>query len=214
MERNDRGRARHPGRQAVPARLRPPPRTPRRTGRAGRPAAGGGPRRAAAQWPADRPGRPRGTTRRPPIRGRTRWPPIRGRTRRPGGGRAAEGGDRRPAAPWAAWLRHRARTEQAVREQLAADGWITVEERRVLGLLPVRWVTVREPRVRTAPERDFSRALSGPASSVGDTDARVVALADAARLPTVPPMRVRHQHRARIAELARRSGLLPRVLPG
>ncbi|GAA2242739.1 MULTISPECIES: GOLPH3/VPS74 family protein [Kitasatospora] len=111
---------------------------------------------------------------------------------------------------WIGWRRHR--TARTVRDGLAAAGWITVEEHRVLGLFPAARITLREPRVRKALEAAVSSALRGPLSRVDPDDAALVALADAAQLRTVLTWRQRREFRSRIEKLAPAAGPVPRAL--
>ncbi|WP_082119327.1 GOLPH3/VPS74 family protein [Saccharothrix sp. ST-888] len=114
---------------------------------------------------------------------------------------------------WQSWVaRRRARTARAVRDGLAAAGWIRVDEYRVLGLFPAARVTPRDPRVRKALVEAVAQALHGPLSRVDPGDAALVALADAAQLRTVLTWRQRREFRARIDKLAPAAGPLPGAL--
>ncbi|MGK4583966.1 GOLPH3/VPS74 family protein [Kitasatospora sp. HPMI-4] len=114
---------------------------------------------------------------------------------------------------WQHWVRwpHR-RTVRAVREGLAAAGWIDVEEYRVLGVFPAARIALREPRVRRALEAAVSSALRGPLSRVDPDDAALVALADAARLHAVLTWRQSREFRSRIQKLAPAAGPVPLAL--
>ncbi|MDH6129573.1 GPP34 family phosphoprotein [Kitasatospora sp. GP82] len=114
---------------------------------------------------------------------------------------------------WRSWVgRRRGRTARAVRDELAAGGWIRVEEYRVLGLFPAARITLRDPRVRKALAEAVSSALRGPLSRVEPGDAALVALADAAQLRAVLTWRQSREFRARIDKLAPAAGPLPRAL--
>ncbi|MGV9255093.1 GOLPH3/VPS74 family protein [Streptomyces sp. NPDC003697] len=110
---------------------------------------------------------------------------------------------------WKTWVTLRARyTLVAVREQLAAEGYLRAEKRRVLGVFPsVEHVLDRVAAVEALRE-EARRVLEDtvPAAEVSDRDAAVVALAAAGRLRTVVPGRDRRLHQRRIEELTERSG--------
>ncbi|MGQ0776373.1 MAG: GOLPH3/VPS74 family protein [Pseudonocardiales bacterium] len=116
---------------------------------------------------------------------------------------------------WQRWVASNSRqTLRAVRDQLATEKWIRVETRRLLGLIPVTTVTVRDPRILTHLDT-LVRAALGPArpsSQVQPRDAALVALAAAAELPTALTRRQRREHRTRIAELADQTGPAVRAL--
>ncbi|MER5214521.1 GPP34 family phosphoprotein [Streptomyces sp. NPDC002838] len=121
---------------------------------------------------------------------------------------------------WRAWVTLRARaTQDAVREQLTAEGYLRAEKSRVLGVFPtVEYVLERVADVRALQE-EARRVLRGPVpvAEVSDRDAAVVALAAAAELRTLLPGKDRTGRRQRLEELTERSGaaspVLRRVLP-
>lgn len=116
---------------------------------------------------------------------------------------------------WRWWVASNSRqTLRAVRNQLATEKWIRVEIRRLLGLIPVTTVTVRDPRVLHRLAALIRAALSParPSSQVHPRDAALVALAATAELPTALTRRQRREHRARIAELADQTGPAVRAL--
>lgn len=119
---------------------------------------------------------------------------------------------------WAWWIRLRdrpsgpSRPVHAVREELAATGWIRLEEHRTLGLFPSVRISERNPRARKALLAAVSAALRGRLSVVEPADAAMVALANAAQLRTVLTWRERRAYRERLAELTARSGPAPREL--
>ncbi|MEV7779668.1 GPP34 family phosphoprotein [Kitasatospora sp. NPDC088351] len=113
---------------------------------------------------------------------------------------------------WRNWIGRRRRTTRAVRDGLAATGWIRLDEHRVLGLFRTVRPTPRDPRVRKALAAAVSSALHGPLSRVEPGDAALVALADAARLALVLPRKLRREQRERIAALAALCGPVPRAL--
>lgn len=108
---------------------------------------------------------------------------------------------------WQHWIQRRARTARAVRDELAATGWIRLEEeQRLLGLFTTTRVTPRNPRARKALAATASTALRGPLSRIEPGDAALVALADVAQLRTVVSRRQHREHRERLADLAALSG--------
>ncbi|MDH6113841.1 hypothetical protein P3T36_005647 [Kitasatospora sp. MAP12-15] len=119
---------------------------------------------------------------------------------------------------WGWWIRLRdrpagtARPARAVRDELAAAGWIRLEEHRLLGLFPSTRISERDPRVRKALLAIVSTTLRGRLSQVEQADAALVALAGAAQLRTVLTWRQRREYRERLAELTARSGPIPRAL--
>ncbi|MFD5073557.1 GPP34 family phosphoprotein [Streptomyces sp. NPDC058371] len=110
---------------------------------------------------------------------------------------------------WKTWVTLRARvTLDAVRAQLAADGYLRAEKKRVFGVFPsVDYVLARVPVVEALRE-EARQVLAGPlpVSAVGDRDAALVALAAAAELRTFVSGKERKQYKDRIAELTERSG--------
>ncbi|MEV7021546.1 GPP34 family phosphoprotein [Kitasatospora sp. NPDC093558] len=113
---------------------------------------------------------------------------------------------------WKSWIGRQSWSAHTVRDGLAADGRIRVEERRVLGIFPVARVTLPEPRVRKELASRVTSALKGPLSYVDPADAALVALADAAQLRAVMTWGQRREFRARIAKLAPAAGPVPRAL--
>ncbi|ADI05775.1 hypothetical protein SBI_02654 [Streptomyces bingchenggensis BCW-1] len=114
----------------------------------------------------------------------------------------------RPRA-WQTWVRHHARlTERAVRDQLVTVGYVRAKGRRALGLLPVKEYELERPDVVAGMREDAVRLLRGGqrVSEVSAGDAALVALAAAGELRTVVTAADARAHKARIAELARRSG--------
>ncbi|MFG2001034.1 GPP34 family phosphoprotein [Spirillospora sp. NPDC048911] len=109
---------------------------------------------------------------------------------------------------WQHWVRkdHRA-IVRAVQAELAREGWIRVEQHRVLGLFPATRVTVRDTRVVKALWGGASSALRGtPVAHVNSWDAAAVALAAAGDLKAVLPRSDRRRYKRRIEELTARSG--------
>ncbi|MFB7322949.1 GPP34 family phosphoprotein [Streptomyces sp. NPDC056190] len=110
---------------------------------------------------------------------------------------------------WKNWVTLHARTTlDAVREQLAAGGFLRAERRRVLGVFSSVDYALERVAVVDALREEARRALEGPvpAAEVSERDAAVVALAAAAELRTLMPAKDRKRHRQRIEELTERSG--------
>ncbi|MDF3302132.1 GOLPH3/VPS74 family protein [Streptomyces tropicalis] len=110
---------------------------------------------------------------------------------------------------WKTWVTLRARsTLVAVREQLAAEGFLRAERRRVLGVFPSVEYRPERAAVVDALREEARRVLQGPlpVAEVSDRDAAVVALAAAAGLRTLVPGRERRRHKERIEALTERSG--------
>ncbi|MFI5674107.1 GOLPH3/VPS74 family protein [Streptomyces cellulosae] len=86
---------------------------------------------------------------------------------------------------WHSWVSLRARiTLDAVREQLAAGGYLRAEKRRVLGVFPTVEYALARVAVVEALRTEARAALRGPmpAAEISERDAAVAALADAAGL--------------------------------
>lgn len=110
---------------------------------------------------------------------------------------------------WRRWVQRNHRAfRRAVQDRLASLGVITVQSRRVLGVVPVTTVQPRPPGTLTGLMTRVHEALEPvrPVSDVDAQDAALVALAGAARLKTVLPRQLRRAHKQRIAQLAARTG--------
>ncbi|MFJ3669893.1 GPP34 family phosphoprotein [Streptomyces sp. NPDC090106] len=110
---------------------------------------------------------------------------------------------------WRAWVSLHARvTLDAVREQLAADGYLRAGKRRVLGLFPSVDYTLERTRAVDALREEARRVLTGPvpAGDVPERDAALVTLAAAAELRTLASPEERARHKERLTGLAGRSG--------
>ncbi|MFC9842039.1 GPP34 family phosphoprotein [Streptomyces sp. NPDC060223] len=110
---------------------------------------------------------------------------------------------------WKAWVTLRARvTLDAVRAQLAAEGYLRAEKKRVLGLFPSVEYELERVAAVDAMREDARLVLVGPVpvAEVSDRDAALVALAAAAELRTLLPGKDRKLHKERIEELTERSG--------
>jgi hypothetical protein len=117
----------------------------------------------------------------------------------------AEGRRRR----WSYWVKAGARKiTGVVRDQLAAQRYLTVESYRVLGIFPARRIQVVDPLLYPRMVQAVDGILGG-ASPVDHRDAMLVALAGAGELL---PRGKRREHRKRIAELREQAGPVPAAL--
>ena len=110
---------------------------------------------------------------------------------------------------WKAWVTLRARvTLDAVRAQLAAEGYLRAERKRVLGLFPSVEYELERVSAVDALREDARQVLEGPGpvADVSDRDAALVALAAAAGLRTLLPGKDSKLHKERIEELTERGG--------
>jgi hypothetical protein len=114
---------------------------------------------------------------------------------------------------WRHWVnKGQGPMKRQVRDRLAAEGWVRVEPRRILGIFPVATVTVRDPRVVKRLAAMVSAALRDPVGQVDPRDAALVALAAAGDLKTVFPRARRRQHKERIARLNEHTGPVAKAL--
>ncbi|MDL5204911.1 GPP34 family phosphoprotein [Streptomyces sp. ALI-76-A] len=111
---------------------------------------------------------------------------------------------------WRTWVTLRARiTLDAVREQLAAEGHLRAEKRRVLGVFPTVEYALDRGAVLEALCERTREAVGGPfpVAELSERDAAVAALADAAGLvPGAGPVP------GRLEELTERGGAATAVL--
>ncbi|WP_155055862.1 GOLPH3/VPS74 family protein [Streptomyces blattellae] len=111
--------------------------------------------------------------------------------------------------PWRTWVTLHARvTLDAVREKLAADGYLRVAKKRVLGVFPTAEYGVDRTAVVEALREEARQVLEGPVpvADVPDRDAAVVALAVAGEVRTLVPGKEGGRHEERVAALTDRSG--------
>jgi Golgi phosphoprotein 3 (GPP34) len=117
----------------------------------------------------------------------------------------------REASPksWNGWIRRHGRSVTiAVQDQLVSARVIAVEERRVLGFLPSRKVTLRSPEAAEEAREQAHAALhddTDPAR-VDRSAAALVALAAAGQLTAAVSAKDRRAHAARISALGARCG--------
>jgi len=87
--------------------------------------------------------------------------------------------------------------EDAVREQLVADGWLSVGRGRSLGVFPTRTITLNDPeQVRRLRESTRDAVLSGRVETAPIEDVALAALAADGDVWTLFTPRERHAHRA------------------
>jgi hypothetical protein len=110
---------------------------------------------------------------------------------------------------WKHWVNKSHKdTYQAVRERLAIQRVIRVQEVKLLGLIPRHNVTVADTRVVRELIAGARRPVLG-STAVGQVDlpeAALVSLVAAVELNTVFSGRERREHRAKIKQLAERTG--------
>lgn len=99
-------------------------------------------------------------------------------------------------------------TLDAVRAQLAAEGYLRAEKKRVLGLFPSVEYELERVSAVEALREEARTVLQGPVpvEDVSDRDAALVALAAAAELRTLASGKDRKLYKQRIEELTDRSG--------
>jgi hypothetical protein len=113
---------------------------------------------------------------------------------------------------WRHWVGRRdGAMKRAVRDQLAAAGWIRVEPRRILGISAPK-VTVRDTRAVKRLTSMVSAALRSPVDRVDPRDAALVALAASGDLKTALPRATRRRHKERIARLSEQTGPIAKAL--
>jgi Golgi phosphoprotein 3 GPP34 len=116
---------------------------------------------------------------------------------------------------WKSWLRHDYKeTLDAIEEQLVARKLLTVQEKKVLGLVSKTHVTATDPAVVKSLQARAVEVLhsSTPATEIGADDAALVALAAAGTVPSVVTRKEsKGEYKDRIEELTDRVG---EVAPG
>ncbi|MFF7448916.1 MULTISPECIES: GPP34 family phosphoprotein [unclassified Streptomyces] len=116
---------------------------------------------------------------------------------------------------WRSWVPLHARvTFEAVREQLAAEGYLRAEKRRALGLFPTVEYAVERVAVVEVLREEARQVLTGPvrATDVSDRDAAVTVLATAAELRTLVSRGACGRYKERLTELTESSGTAAPVL--
>ncbi|MEV2195987.1 GPP34 family phosphoprotein [Streptomyces phaeochromogenes] len=110
---------------------------------------------------------------------------------------------------WKTWVGLRARvTLDAVRAQLAADGYLRAEKTRVLGVFPSVEYEIDRVAVVDALRAEAREVLEGPVpvEEVPERDAALVALAAGAELRTLLSGKEQRQYKQRIEDLVERGG--------
>ncbi|MFF3705625.1 GOLPH3/VPS74 family protein [Streptomyces phaeochromogenes] len=110
---------------------------------------------------------------------------------------------------WKTWVGLRARvTLDAVRAQLAADGYLRAEKTRVLGVFPSVEYEIDRVAVVDALRAEAREVLEGPmpVEEVPEQGAALVALAAGAELRTLLSGKDQRQYKQRIEDLVERSG--------
>ncbi|MFI6274348.1 GPP34 family phosphoprotein [Streptomyces sp. NPDC050988] len=110
---------------------------------------------------------------------------------------------------WKTWVGLRARvTLDAVRAQLAADGYLRAEKTRVLGVFPSVEYEIDRVAVVDGLRAEAREVLEGPVpvEEVPERDAALVALAAGAELRTLLSGKEQRQYKQRIEDLVERSG--------
>ena len=110
---------------------------------------------------------------------------------------------------WKHWISKQAgKSRNAQRDRLVAERIIRIERRRVLGLIPVERVIVRDGRAAKELQASAARALTGatPATRLDQREVALAALAAIVELDTVCKGSVRRENRQRIKELVALSG--------
>lgn len=99
-------------------------------------------------------------------------------------------------------------TLDAVRAQLAADGYLRAEKTRVLGVFPSVEYEIDRVAVVDALRAEAREVLEGPmpVEEVPEQDAALVALAAGAELRTLLSGKEQRQYKQRIEDLVERSG--------
>ncbi|MFD3835789.1 GPP34 family phosphoprotein [Streptomyces sp. NPDC058642] len=110
---------------------------------------------------------------------------------------------------WRGWVSLHARvTAEAVREQLAAEGYLRADKRRALGLFPTVEYALERVAVVDALRQEAREVLEGTVrpADVSERDAAVVVLAAAAGVSALVARKERGRYRERLADLGERSG--------
>ncbi|MFF4271982.1 GPP34 family phosphoprotein [Streptomyces sp. NPDC001536] len=110
---------------------------------------------------------------------------------------------------WRSWVPLHARvTVDAVREQLAAEGYLRADKRRALGLFPTVEYALERVAVVDALREETRQVLEGPVrpADVSERDAAVAVLAAAAGVIAPAARKERGPYPERLAELWARGG--------
>ena len=110
---------------------------------------------------------------------------------------------------WRTWIRYRSgATLDSVRRQLATEGYLTAQRKRVLGLIPVTRYSLARAGYVEVLRTEVLGALAGPApvGEVDQDDAVLAVLATTGKLRRLVPGNVRRAHRDRLDDLTERGG--------
>jgi hypothetical protein len=110
---------------------------------------------------------------------------------------------------WTHWIaKHAGRTPRAVRDELERSGWLHIEPRRILGIIPADQIGLRQEHQVARLMTDATNLIrSGQlVSRLDRRQTTLVALATTAGLPTVMSGAERRQYKARLAEFGDQVG--------
>ncbi|WP_371526166.1 GPP34 family phosphoprotein [Streptomyces sp. NBC_01283] len=118
---------------------------------------------------------------------------------------------------WRGWITHKSRhTMDAVRDQLASEGYLRTERTRVLGIFPSRRYELERAGYVEVLHAETLAVLRGPVpvSEVPAGDAALVVCAATGKLRGVISGKDRRQYKERLEALTDRSGAPGPELPG
>ncbi|MGW6398393.1 GOLPH3/VPS74 family protein [Streptomyces sp. NPDC055134] len=110
---------------------------------------------------------------------------------------------------WRAWIGYRARaTLDTVRRQLASEGYLSAERKRVFGLFPVTRYGLERAGYVEVLRAEVLGALEGaePVGQVDEDDAVLAVLAATGKLRRLIPGKARRTHKDRLDHLTARAG--------
>ncbi|MGW6268787.1 GOLPH3/VPS74 family protein [Streptomyces sp. NPDC055060] len=117
---------------------------------------------------------------------------------------------------WRGWITHKSRhTLDAVRDQLAAEGYLRTERTRIFGIFPSRRYELERAGYVEVLHAEALAVLRGPVPvhEVPAGDAALVVCAATGKLRGVVPGKERRQHKERLAALTDRAGAAAPELP-
>lgn len=110
---------------------------------------------------------------------------------------------------WQHWVtKSSGKAARAVRDQLEHEGWLRIEPRRILGIIPFDEIGLRQEHLVAKLLTESLHPLRG-GQLVARTDKRqaaLLALAATASLPTILTSQERRQYKQRLVEFADRAG--------
>ncbi|MFF1730528.1 GPP34 family phosphoprotein [Streptomyces sp. NPDC058247] len=110
---------------------------------------------------------------------------------------------------WRTWIGYRSRaTLDTVRRQLASEGYLSAERKRVLGLFPVTRYGLERAGYVEVLRAEVLGALEGggPVGRVDEDDAALAVLAATGKLRKLIPGKARRTHKVRLDQLTVRAG--------